>query len=89
MIKTLDYKLVIENNYSFIGKRVLEYTNKGYDLFGTPFINMAGYYCQCVVKIDRSDELKNELKKVHQVLNSFVDMEKGEKKKDPLPDHLK
>ncbi len=87
MIKTLAY--IIEESISSIelSKFVMQKLNDGYELFGTPFIKngqhdqyckmLKSSICQCMVKVDKSDELK----KVQQVLNSFVDMEK---KQNPL-----
>ncbi len=71
MIKTLDYRIVLSNNNVSFCEMVLDILNDGYDLFGNPFINANDYYCQCVVKVDRSSELE----KVQQVIKSFVDAE--------------
>lgn len=79
MIKTLDYYLVLESpnrlGDEVFTEKVMEKLNDGYDLFGTPFLDSRGLV-QCVVKVDRSSEFE----KVQQVIKSFVDIEKGEKK---------
>lgn len=76
MIKTLDYIIAESNNGKLFKKFVMEKLNEGYELFGTPFIR-SDSFCQCIVKVDKSDELK----KVQQVLNTFMDIEK---KQNPL-----
>lgn len=94
MIKTLDYKIEESTSSVELSKFVLEKLNNGYDLLGRPFPREGyqdkygnkhhkGTICQCVVKVDKSDEFE----KVKQVINSFIDIDKGEKKpeKDEPP----
>lgn len=76
MIKTLDYRIAESNNGDLFRKFIMKKLNEGYKLFGTPFIR-SDSYCQCLVKVERSSEFE----KVQQVIKSFIDIEKGEKRK--------
>jgi hypothetical protein len=43
------YMLVVDNDAQHFSQKVNNHIKEGWEVFGSPFVNKNGYYCQAVV----------------------------------------